>query len=209
MDPSFWHERWNAGEIGFHRTDPHPALVAYGPTMGWPDQGRILVPLCGATPDLGWLVDAGLRPVGVELSPIACARFFDERGVTPKRRRDGPFNRWEADGVVILEGDVFDLDDPEGFDGLYDRAATVALPSDLRARYATAIARTLRPGSVGLLVTMADPSRGHAGPWFSVDADAVHAAWGPHAALAPLAAVDGMIPIETAWRLVREPSAMR
>jgi len=209
MDHDFWLDRWRDGATGWHRTDPHPVLVHHGPRMGWTAGGRILVPLCGATPDLGWLREAGFRPVGVELSPIACARFFTDRGLTPTRRRDGPHTRWEAGGIVILQGDVFALADDEGFDGLYDRAATIALPAPLRARYAATVAANLLPGAPGLLITLQDPSRGDDGPPFSVDADAVHAAWGPHTDLARQPPVDGQSPLEGVWRLVRTPDPVR
>lgn len=209
MHPSFWLDRWTSGQTGWHRQDPHPVLTTHAASLGWPDGGRILVPLCGATPDLGWLREAGYHPVGVELSPVACARFFEERGVHATTTPHGPHTRWEGDGIVILQGDVFDLPQEPLFDGLYDRAATIALPPDLRARYAEVVSGTLRAGAPGLLITLVDPDRGPDGPPFSVDGDAVHAAWGPHTTLDPLAPVPGQSPVEGVWRLVRRPSTMR
>lgn len=209
MHHDFWHDRWTSGTTGWHRDAPHPVLVAHGPTMGWPPLARILVPLCGATPDLGWLRDQGWSPVGVELSPIACARFFDDRGVSPTRTPAGPYTRWEADGIVILEGDVLDLTDPQGFDGLYDRAACIALPPDLRQRYTQTVAAALAPGATGLLITLVDPDRGDEGPPFSVDEAAAREVWEPHLQMDPQPAVAGQSALEGVWRLVRPTSAVR
>lgn len=165
MDPSFWHERWESGRTGFHLARTNPWLEAYADRLGEP--GRILVPLCGKSLDLAWLAAHGWQVTGVELSPIAARACFEDAGLTPARRPHGAFTAWEAEGLTVLEGDALLLED-DGFDAVWDRAATIALPPDLRARYAARLAGRVRPGGRMLLVTLDYPQEEQPGPPFSV-----------------------------------------
>ena len=86
MKPEYWLERWQEGRIGFHRADANPALLlhhqhVFGQTL------RVLVPLCGKSLDLEWLVVHGHEVVGIELSELAAQAFFAERGFTPSRKQ--------------------------------------------------------------------------------------------------------------------------
>jgi thiopurine S-methyltransferase len=165
MEPSFWLERWEVGKIGFHLNEVNPWLVRFSDLLGPP--GRILVPLCGKTMDMAWLAERGWEVTGVELSGIAADAWFAERGLSPERRERGRFVAWSAAGVTILQGDVLELEEP-AFDAVWDRAATIALPPDLRARYATRLAGAVRPGGRLLLVTLDYPQEEQGGPPFSV-----------------------------------------
>ena len=71
MEPQFWHDRWDADEIGFHQDFPHPLLLRHWPAACIAPLSRVLVPLCGKSPDLDWLSDHGYEVVGVELSEVA------------------------------------------------------------------------------------------------------------------------------------------
>lgn len=164
---AFWHERWTGNQIGFHEGAPNRYLTEH-----WDlDVSSVLVPLCGKSTDLAWLAERGHAVTGVELSPIACEAFFQERGITPTRTPSGAFVRWEGQGVTLLQGDFFEL---EGhFDAFWDRAAMIALPADVRPRYAAHL-RRLAPK--GLLVTLAYDQAKMEGPPFSVPVDEVRAA---------------------------------
>ncbi len=157
-DPEFWHQRWRDGQIGFHEGVPNDAL-----TKLWTaSDGSVLVPLAGKTADLGWLAERGCDVVGVELSPLACAAWFEERGLVPERDRSGAYEVWRQGRVTLLQGDMFAL---EGrFDRCWDRAALVALPPELREPYAALLRRLVRRG--GLLVTF--DHGGSDGPPFAV-----------------------------------------
>lgn len=208
MNPEFWLRRWREGETGWHREHPHPALTRRWPELKVAPASKVLVPLCGATPDLAWLSERGHDVTGVELSPLACARFFDDHGWVAQREPEGPFTAWRAEGVRILQGDIFDLPKlGEAFSALYDRAATIALPPPLRSSYARSVATSLTPEASGLLITMHDPRRGDEGPPFSVNAEAARAAWAPHLHLRKLPPVPGQSPQEELWSLVRNASS--
>lgn len=211
MEPNFWHERWQRNEIGFHRDQAHPSLAAHWASLDLPPTCRVLVPLCGKSLDLSWLAAQGHTVVGVELSQLACAAFFGESGLTPTRTEHGAFVQWRAEGITLLQGNIFDLQD-DSFDAIYDRAATVALPPPLRLRYAGKLAALLRPGGQALLVTLEGTRPYDTGPPFPVDPDEVERCYAPHFHIAPLHTRDltpGDAPPdlqrESHYRLTRRP----
>lgn len=177
MHPEFWHERWRTQRIGFHRDAPLPLLVAHWPTLRLPAGARVFVPLCGKSLDMVWLAEQGHRVLGVELSELAVQAFFDGRGLTPQIHDTAAGRHYTAGPFELIVGDAFALDASVLADcaAVYDRAAMIALPSDLRATYAATAWRRLPAGCRGLLVTLVYPQREKAGPPFSVDADEVHA----------------------------------
>ena len=67
MEASFWHERWQRHEIGFHQVAPHPALDQHWVSLGLQPGQRVFVPLAGKSLDLLWLAARGLEVVGIEL----------------------------------------------------------------------------------------------------------------------------------------------
>jgi thiopurine S-methyltransferase len=182
MDAKFWHERWERGEIGFHQPDYHPALLRYWPSLRLPRISRVFVPLCGRSLDMIWLAGQGHPILGVELSPVAVEGFFDHSTWTVAPRKRGPFASYAMGPYEILQGDFFDLT-PEltgGIDAFYDRAALVALPPDMRGRYAARMAELLAPGDTGLLLTLEYDQALMSGPPFSVPAGEVHELFDGH-----------------------------
>ncbi len=175
MQPQFWLDKWQQGQIGFHQTDVNPLLQRHWPDMRLPAASEVLVPLAGKSLDMLWLAGQGHRVTGIELSDQACAAFFAENDLTPVIDQTGPFRRRRAGDVTLLSGDIFELPDPAFTDvaAVYDRAALVALPADLRRRYIDSFYGRLPSGCQTLLVTLEYPQHDMAGPPFSVDADAV------------------------------------
>jgi thiopurine S-methyltransferase len=188
MQPDYWLERWREGRIGFHRADANPRLVEHhervlGPTI------RVLVPLCGKSADLEWLAVRGHEVVGVELSELAALAFFSERAVEPDRAECGKLIAYSHGAITILVGDFFDAA-PEltGYcDGVYDRAALIALPPELRARYAAHLPSLLAPKARLLLVTLDYDAEG--GPPFRVPPREVEELYGS-GKITPLGRVD-------------------
>lgn len=188
MDPDYWLERWEKGRIGFHRADANPRLVEHHRALG--DATRVLVPLCGKSADLEWLVVHGFEVVGIELSELAAQAFFSERGFSPERREQGSFVHYQHGNVTILVGDFFaaTADELGAFDGVYDRAAMIALPDELRARYAAHLQTLLTPKAQVLLLTLHFDAAG--GPPFSVAPEEVTSAYAAAATVTLLASVD-------------------
>ena len=103
------------------------------------------------------------------------------RGIRPcllQERRDGELPTYVARElpITLLNGDYFAV---EGLacDALYDRAALVALPPDLRRRYAAHTDGLLREGAFRLLITLEYEQALVQGPPFAVLADEVRGYW--------------------------------
>ncbi|MEN5061019.1 thiopurine S-methyltransferase [Luteimonas sp. TWI1416] len=177
MDPEFWHARWRTQRIGFHRDAPLPLLVTHWPALHLSADARVFVPLCGKSLDMVWLAEQGHRVLGVELSELAVRAFFDACGLIPQVHDTAAGRHYVAGPFELIVGDAFALDADVLADcaAVYDRAALIALPPELRATYATTAWHRLPAGCRGLLVTLTYPQHEKAGPPFSVDTDAVHA----------------------------------
>ena len=179
MANDFWIERWEAGEIGFHRTEPSHELLSNEAGFLGDGPHRVLVPLCGKSVDLPWLRSRGHEVVGVELAERAVRALFDENGLVPVVTDVPPFRSFTAGGLTVLCGDVFELR-PEhvgAVDRVWDRAALIALPPEIRARYARHLA-TLAPGAPMLLVTLEYDAGSTKGPPFSVPLEEVRRLYG-------------------------------
>jgi len=174
MEPQFWHERWANRHIGFHEGEPNSLLTAHFSKMELPAGARVFLPLCGKTRDIAWLLERGYRVVGSELSEQAVRECFEELGVAPTVDGADRVSRYRADDVEVLVGDLFNV--PAGalgpVDAVYDRAALVALPQDMRARY-TAHLTAITDAAPQLLITFAYDQSLMDGPPFSVVEDEV------------------------------------
>lgn len=170
MDQDFWQQIWQRNEIGFHLEYDHPQLVNHFDRLGTCPGDSIFVPLCGKSLDLLWLAKQGLQVVGVELSATAVADFFAENGLQPKKTVWGNFEHWQADGIGIFCGDFFTLsrDLLHGARFVYDRAALIALPLQMRQDYSRRITELIPAGGRMLLVTNSYDQSAMDGPPFSV-----------------------------------------
>ena len=171
MEANFWRTRWQDGQIGFHQNDANPYLKQHWAALGVAAGGQVLVPLCGKSKDMVWLRSQGHSVLGVELSALATEAFFAENGLQATAVADGKFMRSSAAGYDLLCGDFFDLGRREcaNVAAVYDRASLIALPTEMRDRYAHALTALLEPGTPVLLVTMEYPVEESEGPPFSVD----------------------------------------
>lgn len=182
MRAEFWLERWARNEIGFHLPVVNARLRSYWPMLALAPDASVLVPLCGKSLDLHWLAQQGHAVTGVELSERAVAAFFEEAGQVPVLTRTERFALREVGPVRILCGDFFALT-PEDLGGhdkpnvsaVFDRAALVALPPDMRVRYADHL-QLLLPGRARiLLITLEYDQTRVPGPPHAVLEDEVHA----------------------------------
>lgn len=168
MEPDFWNARWREGRIGFHEGRPNEHLARHIARLG--AGRRVLVPLCGKAEDLAWLAAQGHEVVGVELVEDAVRAFFAEHGLTPTVTPRGAHVEYRAGAVTVFAGDFFattrEMLGP--LDALYDRAALIALPPAMRARYAAHLLSLLPQGAPGLVITLEYPQEAMPGPPFSV-----------------------------------------
>jgi len=167
MNEDFWIRKWQEGEIGFHQAKYHPAVEKFGTRLS---PGTVLVPLCGKTLDMLYFSSIGHSVIGVELSPIACRDFFVENGIQFTEKSIKDFIVYESENIILWCGDFFKLpqDVWNKVTGIYDRAALVALPEDIRQQYAAEIIkRSAKPLEI-LLISFEYPQGSIKGPPFSV-----------------------------------------
>ena len=155
MSNQRWKAKWKADDIAFHQPQIHPHLIRFWPQLALPEGATVLVPLCGKSLDLGWLHQQGHRVIGVELSHIAIAAYFAERGLQPQRQRLGRFQRYWAGTLELWCGDLFDLrrEDLGNVAAVYDCAALTALPAASRGHYVRQLSSLLAVGGQMLLLT--------------------------------------------------------
>lgn len=179
MEASFWHERWAKQEIGFHRSKAHELMCEYFPKLIKPS-ATVLVPLCGKSKDMLWLLDKGYQVFGVELSEQAVEEFFADNQLTPEITEREPFKEYRCGALVIWVGDFFDLKAAhlKSIDAWYDRAALIALPPEMRKKYVQQLNRQLPAEAKGLLITLNYPPGFRQAPPFSVSEGEVEAQLG-------------------------------
>jgi thiopurine S-methyltransferase len=198
MDHDFWHQRWDAQQIGFHQPSGHPMLARYWPSLALAPESRVLVPLCGKTPDLCWLAAAGHVVTGIELSQRAARDFFTEQNLTPEVDTLGAFERYRAahgkGAIELLVGDFFAADTATlgVFDAFYDRAALIALPPAMRDDYVLHLERLLKPTAPGLLITLDYDQNEMKGPPFAVPEAEVRSHFEPAARVSRLHSADDL-----------------
>jgi thiopurine S-methyltransferase len=170
-----WVERWQEGRTGWHEPDGNDSLKKYWRAAG----RRVLVPLCGKTPDLAWLARLGNEVVGIELAEIAVETFFAEQRLAVDVVGDSPsvYTARELP-ITIYCGDFFDIDGLD-CDAHYDRGALVAMPPHLRAKYAAHVNSLLLPDALRFVITVEYDQSVAAGPPFSIDEDELLSYWPP------------------------------
>ncbi len=191
MDAQFWHDRWASNEIGFHKSEANPFLVTYLGELSLAKGSRIFLPLCGKTLDIGWLLSRGFQVAGAELSGIAIQQLFAQLGVTPTITKVGALDHYHAPQLDIFVGDIFSVT-PEMLgqvDAVYDRAALVALPPQMRALY-TAHLASLTAQVPQLLISFEYDQQAMEGPPFSVTTEEIKRHCGERYDITVLASLD-------------------
>ena len=170
-----WLDRWKKGTTGWHRSDINPQLIKHINQLVEARPQKIFVPLCGASLDMKYLIDKGFHVVGVELSPLAINRFFNENKIACKVSKVEDFDFYQGKNIDIYCGDFFKLKKDYFYDVscVYDRAALIALNPDLQKKYARHLKEILPNSTKILLLTMFYPQNEMEGPPYSVGDDKV------------------------------------
>jgi len=96
--------------------------------------------------------------------------FFDAHALVPAIGARGPFVEYTAGAITLLAGDFFAatpaLVGP--IDVLYDRAALIALPAELRPRYIAQLRALLPAGAPALVISLEYDPSAMEGPPFPV-----------------------------------------
>lgn len=169
MEASFWHNCWQKDSIGFHQDQVHPFLTQYISPLLSSQDTKVFVPLCGKSLDMFFWAEH-MKVVGCELSEIACRDFFQDHGITYEQHDETPFVRYSKDEVVLYQGDIFDLEKETigDFQWIYDRAALIALPQALQAKYVSYIRGLIKDGVKLALISLEFPPEELSGPPFPI-----------------------------------------
>lgn len=183
MEHTFWHNKWEINQLGFHLDYVHPLLkrnLALFQVNGLlKTAGKIFVPLCGKTLDIGFLLAQGYQVVANDLSEIACQALFKELDLDPEVTQWDGGKTYTADGLTFYVGDFFKLTEKEvgSISFVYDRAALIALPETMRLDYAQHMAKITQHASQ-LLITLDYDQSIAGGPPFAVPTAEVEALYG-------------------------------
>ncbi len=116
--------------------------------------------------------------IGVELSQEGCEAFFKENNLSPTMTTAGPFQVFTAGKIKIFCGDFFQFGTSVlgTIGAIYDRAALIALPPDLRIKYAAHVTDLVKasrqPGNFHFLQILYERSpHDTEGPPFSVTSE--------------------------------------
>jgi thiopurine S-methyltransferase len=114
--------------------------------------------------------------------------------MTPQQVSGAQFDNYLTEGFCLACGDFFALrkEDMAQVGAVYDRASLVALPPEMRERYARHLVEILPPGTRILLIAFDYPQAEMQGPPFAVSADEVQALYGKYAEVRLLAQVDAL-----------------
>ncbi len=175
MEAGFWHKRWENNEIAFHQADYNPFLVKHFGSLSLMAGDRVFLPLCGKTKDIHWLLSNGFRVVGAELNAMAVLQLFADLGIEPSISAGGDVHHYFADNIDIFTGDIFKVSNQilGTIDAIYDRAALVALPADMRTQYTAHLTKITNKAPQLLICYEYDQNLAN-GPPFSVNTDEVH-----------------------------------
>lgn len=180
MQKDFWHKRWQAGEIGFHKRAYNTQLKRFIDLLGIEQGDHVLVPLCGKSLDIIWLHNMNYRVTGIEISPLAVESFFTENDIKFITIEHDWGLLYQAEGLNILCADFFDIQsvDLPPVDAVYDRASLIAMPEDMRSNYVAHLTSLMPDTTRSLLITLDYPQQEMDGPPFAVSASEVENLFG-------------------------------
>lgn len=195
MEPDFWHDRWAKGQIGFHQHDYNNHMQEFIDRLEVKPGGHILVPLCGKSLDMLWLLEQGYSVTGVEISPLAVEDFFAENRLSSHITDLPDACLYTSKHLNIYCADFFnvDLTHIPHIDAVYDRASLIAMPADMRPAYADRLTSLIPAGTRSLLVTLDYPQEEMDGPPFSVTPDEVRLLFSSRYSIEPLHSEDCLV----------------
>ncbi|KRG33150.1 thiopurine S-methyltransferase [Psychrobacter sp. P11G3] len=212
MNSEFWQKRWQEGRIGFNQSTVNPLLIEHFNRLNLPASSRVFVPLCGKSIDMVWLATQGYDVAGVELVETAVQDFFTEQNIEPTvyQQADNPTMKYyqgqlSGQTITLWVADIFALTakDIGSIDAVYDKAALIALPDDMRVRYSEQVRKLSSDTSKvdganneitpQLLLTLNYDQRKKNGPPFSINNEQLEQYYSAHYQIYQLASVPSSI----------------
>ena len=186
MNAEFWHSRWQEKRIGFNQSAVNLLLINYFKQLNLPAGSRVFVPLCGKSIDMAWLAAQGYDVVGVELVETAVQEFFTEQNISPTvhQHADNPAIKYyqgqlSGQTITLWVADIFALTtkDIGSVKAVYDKAALIALPENMRTKYSEHI-RKISGHAPQFIITLTYDQSKKAGPPFSISSEQIQQYYG-------------------------------
>ncbi|GAF62754.1 thiopurine S-methyltransferase [Psychrobacter sp. JCM 18903] len=186
MNAEFWHSRWQEKRIGFNQSAVNPLLMRCFEQLNVPAGSRVFVPLCGKSIDMAWLAAQGYDVVGVELVETAVQAFFAEQNISPTvhQHTDNPAIKYyqgqlSGQTITLWVADIFALlsEDIGSVKAVYDKAALIALPENMRTKYSEHICKISGHAPQFIITLTYDQSK-KAGPPFSISSEKIQQYYG-------------------------------
>lgn len=186
MNAEFWHSRWQEKRIGFNQSAVNPLLMKYFKRLNLPAGSRVFVPLCGKSIDMAWLAAQGYDVVGVELVETAIQAFFTEQNISyiVRQHADNPAIKYyqgqlSGQTIILWVADIFALtaEDIGSVNAIYDKAALIALPADIRVKYSAQMCH-LSANAPQFIITLTYDQSKKEGPPFSVSSEQIQQYYG-------------------------------
>ena len=174
MKEQFWINKWQKNEIRFHQESYHPNLIKFWKEFTADNTGAVFVPLCGKTLDMIFFLQQGHQVYGAELSPLAIKSFFTENQLDYHLNN----NCYSSKMLSLYCGDIFKLKSEhfKEVSFIYDRAALVALPHEMRKRYTKWLYQSFPKASIFLETSEFDNAE--VGPPFSIRSEMINDYYG-------------------------------
>lgn len=140
----------------------------------------ILVPLCGKSMDIQWLLNKGFKVIGVEVSEKAITELRNTLDLNFTKHTKGQFKIYKSDNLQLWLGDFLKMQPsflPE-LDAIYDKAALIALPPEKRKIYAKSIKNLCSSTTHILLNCFEYPQESMSGPPFAVFKEELESLYG-------------------------------
>ena len=161
MDPKFWHDVWDEGQIGFHQSEINKNLKKHLNLLQNTDH-EILVPLCGKSLDMNYLISNKFKVYGVEIVKKALVQYLKEHKLNyhSKEISSEENEKFEAyitenDKLHLYHGDFHQFDKlGMKFNAIYDRASMIALPPEQREIHAQTLKNLTKKNGTILLITL-------------------------------------------------------
>ncbi|ASG67070.1 thiopurine S-methyltransferase [Francisella halioticida] len=171
----YWLNRWQNNDIeNFSQESPNEFLIKHFSKLKITSSSTCLIPMCGSSIDILFFLSKGIKVIGIELSEKAAVSFFAENHIKYEIVDKNGYRYYKGDNVVIYVSDIFNLSEIvkniPTFDIWYDRGAYIALPKELRAKYAKMMLEVCS-GKTQILLLVMEHDRKSQTPPFSVSQD--------------------------------------
>ncbi|XP_038057811.1 thiopurine S-methyltransferase-like [Patiria miniata] len=202
-----WKTKWERGKTKFHKAQVHGMLKKHFHRLSQEKETpRFLVPLCGKTVDMIWLLERGCGVVGCEFVELGVQQFFAENNLeytTESLPEDvgGTVYKGKDKDITIYCTDFFKLSSAliGQFDCIWDRGSMAAINPEDRQRYRDIITDVLKPDSRYLLDIFEIPHDVFSGPPHNMDPKDVTQLFGDLCTVEHLEHVDAMNPWSKTW----------